>query len=158
MCGAPKGWRTQKAEKNENVDPKKKDENVTEESPDVLGKDHDSVESDKHFEPITTKAWSDIREPLTNLRRGLEQKLDMDLSQFDFWLQGMQLLEENTTLLEHCVQEERLARSCEVHLKVESDGKINIVNVFKRFYQGSTIGSVSILRQRFETNRGTPNS
>ena len=129
MCRAPKGWRTQKAEKNENVDPKKKDENVTEESPDVLGKDHDSVESDKHFEPITTEAWSDIREPLTNLRRGLEQKLDRDLSQFDFWLQGTQLLEENTTLLEYCVQEEGLAR-IQVDLEVEPDSKINIVNVW----------------------------
>ena len=142
MCGAPKGWRTQKAEKNENVDPKKKDENVTEEPLDVLGKDHDSVESDKNFESITIRLWSDILRPLTHLKRGLEQKLNMDLSQFDFWLQGTQLSEENTTLVEYCVQEERPARLkptvdiCEVQLKVESDGKINIMNVFKKGYQG----------------------
>ena len=134
MCGAPKGWRTQKAEKNENVDPKKKDENVTEESPDVLGKDHDSVESDKHFEPITIEVWLSIQEPLTNLRKGLEQKLDMDLSQFDFWNQGMKRLEEKRTLVELCFQSERLAEFHKVQLKVESDGKINIMNVFERVY------------------------
>ena len=149
MCGAPKGWRTQKAEKNENVDPKKKDENVTEEPLDVLGKDHDSVESDKNFESITIRLWSDILRPLTHLKRGLEQKLNMDLSQFDFWLQGTQLSEENTTLMEYCVQEERLAKLCKVQLKVESDGKINIMNVFKRVYSPEELIEV---QQYFKTS------
>ena len=132
MCRAPKGWRTQKAEKNENVDPKKKDENVTEESP---GKDHDSAES-KQFEPIWVTegtsglvALMDIREPLTNLKRCLEKKLYRDSSQFDFWLRGTQRLEENMTLSEYCVQEEGQGHRIRVDLKVESDGKINIEDV-----------------------------
>ena len=63
----------------------------------------------------------DIREPLLKLRIILEQKLDVDLSQYDFWLQDTQLLEENMTLVEQCVQGEGLVQ-INVELKVESAG------------------------------------
>jgi len=74
----------------------------------------------------------DIREPLLKLRLILEQKLDLDLSQYDFWLQDTQLLEENMTLVEQCVQGEGLVQ-INVELKVEPAGvrKINIVDVLK---------------------------
>jgi GA-binding protein transcription factor alpha len=52
----------------------------------------------------------DIREPLIKLRVMLEKKLDLDLSQFDFWLQDTQLLEETMTLVEQCVQGEGLVQ------------------------------------------------
>ena len=74
----------------------------------------------------------DIREPLLKLRLILEQKLDVDLSQYDFWLQDTQMLEESMTLVEQCVQGEGLVQ-INVELKVESSGvkKINIVDVLK---------------------------
>jgi len=74
----------------------------------------------------------DIREPLLKLRSVLEQKLDTDLSQYDFWLQDQQQLEETMTLVEQCVQGEGLVQ-INVELKVEPNGlkKINIVDVLK---------------------------
>ena len=75
----------------------------------------------------------DIREPLLNLRQVLEQRLNTDLGEYDFWLQDSQKLEEGMTLVEQCVQGEGLVQ-INVELKVDRDtgrGKINIVDVLK---------------------------
>ena len=75
----------------------------------------------------------DIREPLNNLRRVLEKKLKTDLSDFDFWLQDREQLDENMTLVEHTVQGEGLVQ---INLEIKTDssgraGKINILDVLK---------------------------
>ena len=74
----------------------------------------------------------DIREPLVNLRRALERRLNVDLSEHDFWLQDSQLLPENTTLVEQCVQGEGLVQ---INVEIKEEGanvkKINIVDVLK---------------------------
>ncbi|XP_040582849.1 DNA-binding protein Ets97D [Lepeophtheirus salmonis] len=75
----------------------------------------------------------DIREPLVNLRRTLEQRLDgTDLSDYDFWLQDSQSLPAESSLVDHCVQGEGLVQ-INVEIKVDEDGvkKINIVDVLK---------------------------
>merc|ERR1719209_2496987 len=75
----------------------------------------------------------DIREPLLNLRQVLEQRLNTDLGEYDFWLQDSQKLEEGMTPVEQCVQGEGLVQ-INVELKVDRDtgrGKINIVDVLK---------------------------
>ena len=74
----------------------------------------------------------DIREPLFNLRKMLEKKIKMNLRQYDFWLQDSQLLPENTTLVEQCVQGEGLVQ-INVEIKTDENGanKINIVDVLK---------------------------
>ena len=76
----------------------------------------------------------DIREPLLKLRSVLEQKLDTDLSQYDFWLQDQQQLEETMTLVEQCVQGEGLVQ-IDVELKVEPNGlkKVSSVEVVTSF-------------------------
>ena len=50
--------------------------------------------------------YMDIRDPLVNLKRGLQRKYKKDLSQYDFWLQDRELLEETMTLVDHTVQGE----------------------------------------------------
>ena len=75
----------------------------------------------------------DIREPLVNLKRGLERKLKTDLSEFDFWLQDRELLEETMTLVDHTVQGEGRVQ---INLDMKTDpetgrGKINILDVLK---------------------------
>lgn len=75
----------------------------------------------------------DIREPLLNLRQVLEQRLTSDLSDYDFWLQDSQKLEEGMTLVEQCVQGEGLVQ-INVEIKIDQEtgrGKINIVDVLK---------------------------
>ncbi len=53
----------------------------------------------------------DIREPLFNLRRRLEEKLGgVDLSCHSFWLQDAQMLPDDTTLVEQCVQGEGMVQ------------------------------------------------
>ena len=79
------------------------------------------VVSSEEEETSIISQLMDIREPLLKLRIILEQKLDVDLSQYDFWLQDTQLLEENMTLVEQCVQGEGLVQ-INVELKVESAG------------------------------------
>jgi len=75
----------------------------------------------------------DIREPLNNLRRVLERKHKTDLTDFDFWLQDKEMLDENMSLVEHTVQGEGLVQ---INLEIKPDhetgrGRINIVDVLK---------------------------
>ena len=75
----------------------------------------------------------DIREPLVNLKRSLERKLKMDLSEFDFWLQDRESLEETMTLVDHTVQGEGRVQ-INLDMKTDPDtgrGKINILDVLK---------------------------
>jgi len=75
----------------------------------------------------------DIREPLLNLKRVLERKLKTDLSEFDFWLQDRELLEETMTLVDHTVQGEGRVQ-INLDMKTDPDtgrGKINILDVLK---------------------------
>jgi len=69
----------------------------------------------------------DIREPLGQLKGSLEAKLGYSLKDYEFWLQETQMLSDEMTLVDQCIQGEGL-----VQIKVEvSNGKINIVDVLK---------------------------
>ena len=73
----------------------------------------------------------DIREPLSHLKRVLERKLKTELSEFEFWLQDREFLDETMTLVEHTVQGEGLVQ---INLEIKSEngrGKINILDVLK---------------------------
>jgi len=48
----------------------------------------------------------DIREPLINLKRKLEAKLEIDLTHYDFYLQDTQPLHTDSTLVDQCIQGE----------------------------------------------------
>lgn len=74
----------------------------------------------------------DIREPLVTLRKKLEKKTKISLKDYDFWLQDSQLLPEDTTLVEQCVQGEGLVQ-INVEIKTDESGvkKINITDVLK---------------------------
>ena len=69
----------------------------------------------------------DIREPLRTLKKKLEKKMGNSLKNYSFWLQEQQLLDDNSTLVDQCIQGEGL-----VQIKMEiANGKINIVDVIK---------------------------
>merc|ERR1712129_560261 len=69
----------------------------------------------------------DIRQPLGSIKGNLEARLGYSLKNYDFWLQETQMLSDEMTLVEQCIQGEGL-----VQIKVEvSNGKINIVDVLK---------------------------
>lgn len=73
----------------------------------------------------------DIREPLSHLKRVLERKLKTELSEFEFWLQDREFLDETMTLVEHTVQGEGMVQ---INLEIKSEngrGKINILDVLK---------------------------
>ncbi|XP_044577913.1 DNA-binding protein Ets97D-like isoform X1 [Cotesia glomerata] len=71
----------------------------------------------------------DIRQPLSTLKMLLEQKLNFDLSDFQFWLQDAQVLESHKNLVDQCVQGEGLVQ---VNVKINlAQKKINIVDVLK---------------------------
>ncbi|XP_066991119.1 DNA-binding protein Ets97D isoform X2 [Anabrus simplex] len=73
----------------------------------------------------------DIREPLSTLRTLLEQRLGVELTGYEFWLQDAQMLESHKNLVDQCVQGEGLVQ---VNVQIKVDGehkKINIVDVLK---------------------------
>ncbi|XP_046384249.1 DNA-binding protein Ets97D-like [Ischnura elegans] len=73
----------------------------------------------------------DIREPLSTLRSLLEQRIGMDLSEYQFWLQDAQMLESHKNLVDQCVQGEGIVQ-VNVEIKMLGDiKKINIVDVLK---------------------------
>ncbi|XP_074026819.1 DNA-binding protein Ets97D isoform X2 [Leptinotarsa decemlineata] len=71
----------------------------------------------------------DIREPLTKLRKLIENRLGVGLPGYIFALQGVQILEDNKNLVEQCVQGEGLVQ---VNVQVQTNLKrINIIDVLK---------------------------
>jgi GA-binding protein transcription factor alpha len=75
----------------------------------------------------------DIREPLKNLKKNLERRLKLDLSEYDFWLQDTQMLPGDTSLVDQCVQGEGMVQiNVEIKEDEETDTKkINIIDVLK---------------------------
>lgn len=71
----------------------------------------------------------DIREPLTKLRKLIENRLGVGLQGYVFALQGVQILEDHKNLVEQCVQGEGLVQ---VNVQVQTNLKrINIIDVLK---------------------------
>ncbi|KAK9892472.1 hypothetical protein WA026_020463 [Henosepilachna vigintioctopunctata] len=70
-----------------------------------------------------------IQEPLSKLKSLLEDKLGMSLENFKFFLQGVQELEGDQSLVDQCVQGEGLVQ---INLQVQfSMNRINIIDVLK---------------------------
>ncbi|XP_056639041.1 DNA-binding protein Ets97D isoform X2 [Diorhabda carinulata] len=71
----------------------------------------------------------DIREPLTKLRKLIENRLGVGLQGYVFALQGVQILDDDKNLVEQCVQGEGLVQ---VNVQVQTNLKrINIIDVLK---------------------------
>ncbi|RZC35344.1 DNA-binding protein Ets97D, partial [Asbolus verrucosus] len=71
----------------------------------------------------------DIQEPLSKLRQLLEQRLGLGLSDYSFYLQGAQMLENNKNLVEQCVQGQGLVQ---INIQLQAGLKrINILDVLK---------------------------
>lgn len=68
----------------------------------------------------------DIRQPLSTLRMLLEQRIGVDLSDYEFWIQDSQMLESHKNLVDQCVQGEGLVQ---VNVRIKSDGKVNRINI-----------------------------
>ena len=91
----------------------------------ILG---DSENGDHNSDEIFMQHM-DIREPLSTLRTLLEQRLCINLSNFSFWLQDSQILENHKNLVDQCVQGEGLVQ---VNVQIrQSQSRINIVDVLK---------------------------
>merc|ERR1719458_664879 len=78
----------------------------------------------------------DIREPLINLKRKLEVKLEIDLTHYDFYLQGTQPLHADSTLVDQCIQGEGPVQiNVQIKEEINDHGKkvrkINIIDVLK---------------------------
>lgn len=71
----------------------------------------------------------DIRDPLSKLKKLLEQRLGVQLPGYVFYLQDTKMLEAHKNLVDQCVQGEGLVQinvQIQTHLK-----RINIVDVLK---------------------------
>ncbi|XP_034233910.1 DNA-binding protein Ets97D-like [Thrips palmi] len=105
------------------------------------GMDLEMVEEISHQEAMSPKSQDneehqedddvivqhmDIREPLSTLKELLEQRLAVDLSDYEFWLQDSQELESHKNLVDQCVQGEGLVQ---VNVRLKSDGKVNKINI-----------------------------
>nr|XP_023016026.1 DNA-binding protein Ets97D-like [Leptinotarsa decemlineata] len=73
--------------------------------------------------------YMNIQEPLTTLRKLIENRLGVGLQGYIFALQGLQILEDDKNLVEQCVQGEGIVQ---VNVQVQTNLKrINIVDVLK---------------------------
>ncbi|KAJ6639387.1 DNA-binding protein Ets97D, partial [Pseudolycoriella hygida] len=71
----------------------------------------------------------DIREPIKRLKNLLEQKIAVNLTKYEFWLQDAQILEPDKNLVDQCVKGEGLVQ---INVQVRTASKrINIVDVLK---------------------------
>ncbi|XP_017142808.1 DNA-binding protein Ets97D [Drosophila miranda] len=71
----------------------------------------------------------DIREPLTALKKLVEEKIDVKLHYYSFWLQDAQELEPHKNLVDQCVKGEGLVQ---INVQIQTIQKrINIVDVLK---------------------------
>jgi len=105
------------------------DDDDDDEEVDVDGLDDQDAEG-------VENAIIDIREPLINLKKKLEAKLEIDLTHYDFYLQDTQPLHAESTLVDQCIQGEGPVQ-INVQIKEEFNDqgkkvrKINIVDVLK---------------------------
>merc|ERR1712223_58326 len=93
--------------------------------------DDDDSDEDIDIENVdgddTYSELIEIREPLGQLKDSLGARLGYSLKDYEFWLQETQMLSDESTLVDQCIQGEGL-----VQIKVEvANGKINIVDVLK---------------------------
>ncbi|XP_072382201.1 uncharacterized protein [Diabrotica undecimpunctata] len=71
----------------------------------------------------------DIREPLSKLKKLIENRLGISLQGYAFSLQDVQILDDNKNLVEQCVQGEGLVQ---VNVQIQTNLKrINIIDVLK---------------------------
>ncbi|EFN87457.1 DNA-binding protein Ets97D isoform X1 [Harpegnathos saltator] len=74
----------------------------------------------------------EIREPLSTLRSLLESKLQIDLSDYSFWLQDAQMLESDKTLAAQCIEGQGVVQvSVQIKITKDNERRINIVDVLK---------------------------
>ncbi|XP_043208898.1 DNA-binding protein Ets97D-like isoform X1 [Amphibalanus amphitrite] len=72
-----------------------------------------------------------LQEPLASLRDLLEQRMGMELSGYEYWLQGVQQLEPQHTLAEQCIEGEGVVQ-VNVELSISRGRRmINIIDVLK---------------------------
>lgn len=72
-----------------------------------------------------------LQEPLSALCRLLEERLGMELADYQFWLQGVQQLQPQHTLAEQCIEGEGVVQ-VNVELSIEPGRRmINIIDVLK---------------------------
>ncbi|CAH0712996.1 unnamed protein product, partial [Brenthis ino] len=89
--------------------------------------DDDTMQSTDSSEVIVQ--LMDIRTRLSRLRSMLERRLNMDLSDYTFWLQDAKMLENHKTLVEQCI---RGSGVVQVNIQIRaSQKKINIMDVLK---------------------------
>lgn len=73
--------------------------------------------------------YIDLQSPMETLKAILQQKTNRDLSQFEVWLQNVQVLEPLQTLVDMCHEAEEIAQ---VNVQILNNLKrINIVDVVK---------------------------
>ncbi|XP_022128006.2 DNA-binding protein Ets97D [Pieris rapae] len=89
--------------------------------------DEDALPGTDTFEEIVQ--IMDIRTKLSQLRTMLEQRLNLNLSDYTFWLQDAKMLESHKTLVEQCI---RGSGVVQVNIQLHpAQKKINIVDVLK---------------------------
>merc|ERR1719367_506408 len=119
--------------------------------------DDDDSDEDIDIENVdgddTYSELIDIREPLGQLKDSLGARLGYSVKDYEFWLQETQMLSDESTLVDQCIQGEGL-----VQIKVEvSNGKINIVDVLKPEEDLVTdVKAEPDRRQRMSSGGGSP--
>lgn len=94
----------------------------------------------------------DIRQPLSTLKLLLEQRLGVELTDYQFWLQDAQMLESHKNLVDQCVQGEGMVQ-INVQIKVDRDiRKINIVDVLKPAEEYVELPSENFISQTEKKN------
>ncbi|KAH8367305.1 hypothetical protein KR200_005286 [Drosophila serrata] len=94
----------------------------------TIYEDSNDVEAEAEPDDIII-VHMDIREPLSTLRKLVEQKIDVCLNYYTFWLQDAQELESHKNLVDQCVKGEGLVQ---INVQIQTIGKrINIADVLK---------------------------
>ncbi|VVD01906.1 unnamed protein product [Leptidea sinapis] len=91
--------------------------------------DEDTIQSTESNDDNIIVQMMDIRTSLSELRRMLEKRLNMDLSDYTFWLQDAKALENHKTLVEQCISGSGVVQ---VNIQLRAtQRKINIMDVLK---------------------------
>ncbi|KAG1689532.1 DNA-binding protein Ets97D [Nymphon striatum] len=78
-----------------------------------------------------------IKDSLSSLKELLEQKLQISLAEFEFWLQDNHKLDANRNLVDQCVQGDGLVQVNVALIESDSVKKINIVDILKPSDEGA---------------------